>query len=755
MWKSFYKSKWLLPLIVSVLFVGLLSLRLLSDPDLGFHLNSGRWIMEHFSFPSKDTFTFSATHNDYTDLQWLFQVIIFLCFKVTGYAGLCILTACLSLALFFILLKRNFSLGIPLYLSCILLPAAFLIIEARIVLRPEMFTFIFITTALLILDNYYHSGKKQLYLLAVLMLVWCNIHSLFILGFALTGSYFVSLLIRDRKVDLYFLLWMCLSFAVCLINPYFIRGFTFPLELFTRFDSNNIYHQYIKEFRSFFHIDFTSVKDILFILFSVFSIFLALITIRKRKAHELILMLIFLYLALISIRNIPLFVIIAFPITGASLKQFTEMMKKRKKFTDTKWIRRVVFCMLLIIPVVLSFRLFTNSWYLSNESYFKTGMGIDEFQQPEKAATFMTDHKLNGKILNSIGFGGWLGWRTMQPVFIDGRLEVMKEDLYNEVVNSWNGGLVNLLSKYDPKFIVYNYQKYYTWTSQIAAMPQWKLIYLDGNAAIFMKKDTTINMPEINFVTLPLKFGLNESTDDQKKMQTLNLVPNGKFLTWMEGFYKKVKYENRSLLNIASFCLELKQYTTAERFFLEVLKRSEGREVSVYYALSEIYKNTGDTEKEQACLQKIMLSDKKNQYAISSMQDLKSGAGVDAAKSIPDGSKETRAKQFFNSGNSKYRNGDIEGALIAYDSAIALNPGHFKAYNNRAIIKANDLKKDKEALEDFDKAIALNADYPEALLGRGTSKYNLKDYTGACNDWSKAAGLGNLEAGKEMEKYCK
>ncbi|MGD0340769.1 MAG: hypothetical protein ABSA76_03560, partial [Bacteroidales bacterium] len=70
-WKEYFHSKWALPFIVVTIFITILSLRLLSDPDLGFHLKAGKWIVENGSFPSKDTFTYTVNNNDYTDLHWL------------------------------------------------------------------------------------------------------------------------------------------------------------------------------------------------------------------------------------------------------------------------------------------------------------------------------------------------------------------------------------------------------------------------------------------------------------------------------------------------------------------------------------------------------------------------------------------------------------------------------------------------------------------------------------------------------------
>jgi tetratricopeptide (TPR) repeat protein len=171
----------------------------------------------------------------------------------------------------------------------------------------------------------------------------------------------------------------------------------------------------------------------------------------------------------------------------------------------------------------------------------------------------------------------------------------------------------------------------------------------------------------------------------------------------------------------------------------------------VYYALSEIYQIRDDKEKAALCEEKAYSLDEGKKKVNLSVIALKSVQADTSKTAIAD----SKAKLLFNSGNTKYRNGDIEGALKAYDSAIVLKPDYYKAYNNRAIIKANDLKKDKEALNDFDKAIELNADYADAYLGRGTSKYNLKDIEGACSDWRKSSELGNEQASLQIARYCK
>jgi len=241
-WDGFFKTKWIIPFILLVLLVSALSLKLLSDQDTGFHLKAGKWIIENLSFPQKDTFTYTVNNNDYIDLHWLFQITIYGIYKIFSYEGLSFFVMLLSLLLLFLLLLRNQINKIPINISCIVMLFGFLIIESRLMLRPEMLTFIYITGMLIILELFYKLQKKVLYLLPIIMLLWCNTQGLFILGIIIMGSYFISLLWKEKKINKKFLFWIIISVLACLINPYFIKGFVFPLELLTRFDNNNIGH---------------------------------------------------------------------------------------------------------------------------------------------------------------------------------------------------------------------------------------------------------------------------------------------------------------------------------------------------------------------------------------------------------------------------------------------------------------------------------------------------------------------------------
>ena len=76
-----------------------------------------------------------------------------------------------------------------------------------------------------------------------------------------------------------------------------------------------------------------------------------------------------------------------------------------------------------------------------------------------------------------------------------------------------------------------------------------------------------------------------------------------------------------------------------------------------------------------------------------------------------------------------------------------------KAAYNRGVAKY-DLKDYTGAIEDYNKAIQLNPNYAMAYQGRGTAKYMLDDKNGACTDWSKAGELGCFDAYILIKENC-
>ena len=58
-------------------------------------------------------------------------------------------------------------------------------------------------------------------------------------------------------------------------------------------------------------------------------------------------------------------------------------------------------------------------------------------------------------------------------------------------------------------------------------------------------------------------------------------------------------------------------------------------------------------------------------------------------------------------------------------------------------------------IDDYTKVININPKDTDAFFNRANVKKDIGDMKGACEDWRKAEELGDNEAEKLLEEYCK
>ncbi len=105
-------------------------------------------------------------------------------------------------------------------------------------------------------------------------------------------------------------------------------------------------------------------------------------------------------------------------------------------------------------------------------------------------------------------------------------------------------------------------------------------------------------------------------------------------------------------------------------------------------------------------------------------------------------------------GAAKIESKDNTGAIADLDEAIKLNPKNPVAFCYRAVAKSEN-KAFQEALKDYEVALKLKFDYADAYFNRAATKMAIKDKHGACEDLNKADGLGNTQASRIIEQFCK
>lgn len=124
---------------------------------------------------------------------------------------------------------------------------------------------------------------------------------------------------------------------------------------------------------------------------------------------------------------------------------------------------------------------------------------------------------------------------------------------------------------------------------------------------------------------------------------------------------------------------------------------------------------------------------------INTFLRLSAKSGVDVGVTPPPERVVTapKADDFFIQGVDKQRKGDKQGAILAYNDAIRINPSFAEAYSNRGGIRSN-LGDKQGAIADFNQALNINPSLYEAYYNRGNARSALGDKQGAIADFNQA-----------------
>src|SRR4029079_15512428 len=88
---------------------------------------------------------------------------------------------------------------------------------------PHLASWVLLSLVLLALET------GTYWALPLLMLVWVNTHSLFVLGPVAISAYVAAELFRGKEADRRLLLWAAAAVLACLVNPWGLNGLLFPL----------------------------------------------------------------------------------------------------------------------------------------------------------------------------------------------------------------------------------------------------------------------------------------------------------------------------------------------------------------------------------------------------------------------------------------------------------------------------------------------------------------------------------------------
>jgi tetratricopeptide (TPR) repeat protein len=393
----------------------------------------------------------------------------------------------------------------------------------------------------------------------------------------------------------------------------------------------------ISEFASPFNI-FGDLENFYFEVYiyyaiCVLSFSLFLLTIKKRKLHEFLILAAFFLISYSQIRNIPIFVIYAVNIIAISINGILiENTRLKELFLRFKNVSKLVPYVMSVVLILIGIRVYNNAYFASYNMGIDFGIGLNENVLPIKLSEYLLENRLEGKLINQLGYGSWFVWKLPQPIFIDGRLEVMKEDFYTEYQNSLNeDGLKFLIDKYNPQLIAYNYAFANNWSLLLRTLPDWRIIYIDKNSIVYAKNDYATNISEMSLKNVLVNSGFDTNITEQKITDLFKIKPKSQFSNWLSGFYEKKK-NYTGLSNLALYAIESGDFRTAEIIYLHIIKNSVGRlnkfQINLYNNLGNIYFIRKDLNKALYCFHIYLLNNPDDEKLKEKVKYLESKIGI-------------------------------------------------------------------------------------------------------------------------------
>lgn len=402
------------------------------DYDIWARLIAGKSVFENGIILKNDFLSYTPTHSWY-DHEWLSGTVFYYLTTIADKfhkTTIEMLSAFKSILTFLIFALAAICTAVrkpkysPPYQILYFTFAAF---AANVVfastIRCHMFTFLFFTLWILVLELYRKYKKNSLLIiLPITMILWANMHGGCISGLGLLLIYAAGEFLNKKDFRPY-LITLFVSFLVLFINPY---GIDYVKFLFAAGTMNR---NLISEWNSPFCMLKQTYKFTVFFLFmgiiALLEPLVIKINIRKTDKTKIILLTLTALIAVLYTKLLPFFVI------TASIFMFDDVYRILGKISClTNFINHknlVIYALILLISLTV----------IDTNDKHRYGF-INHAMYPYKAVQFIKENALVGNLFTEFSYGSYCIYKLypQNKIFMDGRYEeVYNPSLLNVMKN--------------------------------------------------------------------------------------------------------------------------------------------------------------------------------------------------------------------------------------------------------------------------------------------------------------------------------
>jgi hypothetical protein len=533
-------GRWVVPSVGDLIFGALLgllafttlSVRLLGDAGIGWHIRTGQMILATHAIPRVDPFSATVSSampgRAWFAWEWLYDLLVGWLESAAGLNGVVLFTAVVIATVFAwtfrLLLRRGTNILVALLLVLLAASAAMI----HFLARPHVVSWLFTVAWFWILDSAEtgcgasdsetfstsESNRRRvwmLWLLPPLMLVWVNVHGGFLVGFVLLAIYWCSAVWQwlrptgDRFDDVLrkiragrHVRALTLIGIVCglatLVNPY---GFQLHVHIY-RYLTNPFLMDHINEFQSpnFHYVAQKCFAGLLLLT-------LVALAVRKRgagqaRASQALVVLFAVYSGLYASRNIPVSSLLVILVIGPWLSEAVERFRDRNRegrgFVSLRFLERMEVVefslrghLWPIAMVVLAGWIAAHGGRLGAKPVMDAHFDAKRF--PVLAVDYLKAHEVQGSLVSPDDWGGYLIYRLYPRVrmVIDDRHDFYGEEFLKSYLKMVHvePGWEDFLQQHRAHSVIVPRDS--ALATILAETGGWKAIYSDDVATVFVR----------------------------------------------------------------------------------------------------------------------------------------------------------------------------------------------------------------------------------------------------------------------------
>ncbi len=474
-------------LLTAIVFIAIftMAVRLPADSDTWWHLRSGQYIVESLIVPTTDPFSHTRGGQPWIDHGWLAQLLWYGLYALGGWPALSLGLAALVTLTFALVWQVTPG---NLYIRAFITLMGAITSAVIWVVRPQMISFGLAGLILFLLEKYKRQGRRWIYALPLVILLWANIHGGYAIAFMLVGTYVagetLNRLTRHdadpvltwRQIGL-LLLVAGISFGVVVINPHGWQMWLYPF----RTVGIGALRDFIQEWRSpDFHLTFTWP----FIVMLLLTVAALGRSARLADWSDLAMMGLWVGWSLFAARNMGLYGLLTVPALA--------------RYADAAWGR--------YLPTgqrVRSAAANRLNWVLLGlvlvAALVKIGVALNpqaarqaEYDSlPARAAEYLRQNRPAGPLFNSYNWGGYLIYKLWPayPIYIDGRTDLYDDAFIRRYLNVMSAGedWEQTLDEDGINLVLVESDN--TLAKFLGQDPAWQELYRDDLAVIFGRKN--------------------------------------------------------------------------------------------------------------------------------------------------------------------------------------------------------------------------------------------------------------------------